>query len=999
MIHLYTQNAGKTTENQGVSASYLQNDKDIRIVKSSQMAAEVAAGNNFMSLYSNQENLGLGNADAMNLDVRNNVDYLTVMSNTMSHEDFNKMMEDGCMPSDMDEAESVNTLDKIKAKMAESGVVIEGFNDDLDIEVLEEATGSKVAAEALKKEFSQRDLSLNDENLNEISEVYKKASEITEITDGMCDYILRNAIEPTIDNLYRVRFSAAEVPFSEGGYFSDEYGHIVKDGEGDIASSDYFEGKIKEIAKEIGIEDENEEAELLKEGQWLVKSKILCNEGNLRVLHDLRKVEFPISEEKMAAIVANAAERGEGVDKARFNESDNLLQRAKDAKEVIDKATDSDLQVLINEGKTLNIENLASVSGSNVHTLNEGVEDPALITNRRILEETRLRMSVEANYTLIKRGISIETTALEETVNVLKALEDKVNREFFGNDAVEANAKAALWKESNGVIAEMSSLPAKAVGDLIKTSNIFTLRLTYEIGVGIKEQFEKGGENYETIGSKGIFDKALNTYEAVGTEVRSDLGDSIKKAFSNIENILEDMGMEVNENNKKAVRILGYSEMEITEENIINVSEKETMLNRIINKMNPSNTLNLIREGVNPLEIGLEELEERLDQMGREAENVSSNYASFICKLDRANDVTEEEKTSFIGIYRLLDKIEKSDGKALGDLIKAEAGINFKNLLCAIRTGKSNGINVKMDSSVGEIIEAAGFKYDIGEQIEAAFTKVVESEEGKAEYFQREFEEYKENLKKDEKNVEAELMFLGEKVTPNNLKAMSQILANDKDYNPWKKMEDFADKLEDSKFAEMADKLSEAFESEESARGAYEDVYKEAKEAIGRISESDIDSYVDIKSLKQTFRQIGLITKMTGEENYEVPVKIEEDTVNIRLKVLRKAEKEGKVFSSFETEEFGKVLSQFTVNDGVLSALIASDSEVGLEKLKEKSNFEENFKNAGFEEVTFNYIHTDIINVDYFRQHYDRASSDEITTKQLYSIAKTFIETVKKAGK
>ena len=61
-------------------------------------------------------------------------------------------------------------------------------------------------------------------------------------------------------------------------------------------------------------------------------------------------------------------------------------------------------------------------------------------------------------------------------------------------------------------------------------------------------------------------------------------------------------------------------------------------------------------------------------------------------------------------------------------------------------------------------------------------------------------------------------------------------------------------------------------------------------------------------------------------------------------------------------------------------------------------DFEESFKNAGFEEVTFNYIQTDIINVDYFRQHFDKAESDQMTTKQLYNIAKTFIQTVKKAG-
>ncbi len=979
MIHLYT---GKTAENQNVSPAFQKNDDEVRIIKSSEMAVQVTSGNNLMSLYSNQgKDAGDFSKEAVNFDLRNNLDYMTVMSNTMSREDFNKMMDEGCSIGDMESAESITTLDRIKAKMAENGVIVEGFNDDLSVDEIEEATGSRGAAEALRKEFRERDLTLNKEDLEKIGDIFKKAAEITQITDGMCDYVLRNALEPTIDNLYRVRYSAAEVPFSEGGYFTDEYGHIVKDSGEDLSDSAYFSGKIKEMSKEIGA-DESEEEELLNEGSWLVKSRILCNPRNLSLLHELRDVKLPLSDEDIARSVANAAERGVGVDKAELTETDNLLMRAKDAKEVVDNATDSDIQAVINEGKILNIENLKAVSGSNVRTLNEGMEDPRLITGKRILEETRLHMTVEANYMMIKRGFSIETTALEETVNVLKALEDKVNREFFGNDAVKASADAALWKESRQVIAEMPYIPAKAVGDMVKSSNIFTLRLSYEVGIGIKEQFEKAGR----------------AYEALGTEVRADLGDDIKKAFSNIDDILKEQGMEISENNRKAVRILGYSEIEITRENIIDISEKETMLNRIINKMNPSNTLEMIREGINPLEISLEELEDKLDSFAGTPEALSENYASFICRLDRAKEISKEERDSFIGIYRLLDKVEKSDGKALGDLVKAESQINFKNLLTAIRTGKSRGINVKLDESVGEVVRAAGYEFDISSQIAEAFTNVVTSEEGREEYVSREFEAYRDTLSQDDKNVESELKALGEKVTPENIRAMSEILVNDKDYNPWKKTRELADELEDNSFREALEEMSDSFENEETAKEAYSKVLDEAKDAIGRIAESGVSDYFDIKAIRQTFRQIGLISKMTNEENYEVPLDLGDETVNLRIKITRKAEREGKVFASFETKEFGNVLGQFNINDGVLSALIAGDNPVGIERLKMGGNLEEDFKNAGFEEVMFNYIQTDIINVDYFRQHFDRGNSDEVTVRQLYNIAQTFIKTVKKAG-
>ena len=984
MIHLYT---NKASENQNISTNFTKNDNDNRIIKSSEMAVCVTSGNNFMSLYSNPSGMSgddvLNNPDAINFDLKNNLDYMTVMSNTMSSEDFNKMMDEGFRPGDMDEAESVNTLDRIKAKMAESGMVIEGFNDDLSEEVLEEALGSSQAARAIKDEFSKRDLAVNSDNIEKIAEEFNKAKEIEEITDGMCDYILRNALEPTVDNLYRVRFCAAEVPFSEGGYFSDEYGHIVKDGDSDMTESEYFNGKIKEIASELDIEDPDEINELVEEGRWLVKSRILCNKSNLSVLHDLRALKLPMSDEDIAKVLANATERGEGVSKAELTKRDNLLERAVNAKEVVDKATDSDIQELINQGRVFNIDNLASVAGSSTRTLNEGMEDPKLIANRRILEETRLRMSVEANYMMLKRGMSLETTALEETVNVLKALEEKVSLEYFGSDEVNASEKASLWKESRQVIAELPYIPAKAIGDITKSSGMFTLRLTYEVGVSLKETFER----------------AQQTYESVGTEVRGDLGDSIKKAFANVDDIIKDNGLEVDENTRKAVRILGYSEMEINAESIMDISAKESMLNRIINKMTPSTTLELIREGVNPLETDMEELERKIDEMDLKSERASENYASFLCRLDKAGNISEDERQSYIGIYRLLDKIEKSDGKALGDVVKTGVDINFKNILTALRTGKSKGLDFKVDSAFGEALNSAGYEFDISDQIGTAFEQILKDESGNEEYFRREFEEYKASLANDEKDVASELEYFGEKVTSENLRAMEQLLTEDRDYNPWKKMEEFSEKIEDNSFKENMAKLAESFEDPETVRKAYDSVLDEARSAIERISESGLDTYSDVKAIKTAFKQIGFISRMTREENYEVPVVTEDDAFNIRIKITHKSEREGKVFTSFETEKTGKILGQFLVRDGALSALVAGDNAVGLEKLKSEIPLEEAFANTGFEEVTFNYIQTDIINVDYFRQHFDGEKSDEVTTKQLYNIAKTFIETIRKAGK
>ena len=75
------------------------------------------------------------------------------------------------------------------------------------------------------------------------------------------------------------------------------------------------------------------------------------------------------------------------------------------------------------------------------------------------------------------------------------------------------------------------------------------------------------------------------------TAPRADLGDSIKTAFRNIDELLRENSMEVTPDNRRAVRILGYNSMEITEENINAVKEADAMLNRVLSRMTPEKTL------------------------------------------------------------------------------------------------------------------------------------------------------------------------------------------------------------------------------------------------------------------------------------------------------------------------------------------------------------------------------------------------------------------------
>ena len=68
------------------------------------------------------------------------------------------------------------------------------------------------------------------------------------------------------------------------------------------------------------------------------------------------------------------------------------------------------------------------------------------------------------------------------------------------------------------------------------------------------------------------------------TAPRSDLGDSIRKAFSNVDDILTDMSLEKTSENQRTVRILAYNNMEITPENIEKVKEADRQVSAVVNR-------------------------------------------------------------------------------------------------------------------------------------------------------------------------------------------------------------------------------------------------------------------------------------------------------------------------------------------------------------------------------------------------------------------------------
>lgn len=661
---------------------------------------------------------------AANTDVHAQKDFMIVMSSCVSGEDLQKMQEEGFQPGSTDVETYVNIVDKIKVTLAQAGVEVAGYNDDLDVETIEQITGSRVDANELVDKLSEalqkNDIPVTNENITELVKAVMEASGIGELSEDAIKYLVVNQKAPTIENIYKAQYSSADSIRQSQGYYSEgagSYGkYYVK--KADSINWDNLKNQLEAVVEQAGLDtDKDTKAQALENAKWLVESGIELNADNLTMVTALKNLPLPMNQSDIADLCVTAMENGKTPTKADMTGEQSVAQQAQEIKEQVEQISDEAVHMVADSGKDMNIKNLSQaqkqieeqaagatdqdVSTDNVSMNGASIDDVSLkeIQARRQLEEIRLMMSEEANRHLLKAGISIDTTELSTLVEALKTAENRIKAALFqGEDAAENTQRALIYEETLTKTKELADMPAAVLGKLLSSVRSSTLLRIHEAGRELQDQLQQNDSQNPNQNQQG---KAQEAYETLMTEPRKDLGDKITKAFRNIDDILSDMGLETNEANRRAVRILGYNSMDITEDNINAVKAADSQVTSVISRMTPATTLQMIREQKNPLEMTMEELDEYLSSKALEPTADAEKYSKFLQRLDRSNGISEEEREAYIGIYRMFRQIEKSDGAVIGSLVATGAQMNFKNMLSAVRTAAGKDMDVRVDDGFG----------------------------------------------------------------------------------------------------------------------------------------------------------------------------------------------------------------------------------------------------------------------------------------------------------
>lgn len=860
-------------------------------------------------------------------DVTTMQNYMTVMSNTLSGEAYEELMEDGCKVNEMPVGETVTVVDEIKATMAEAGIIIEGYNDDLDSAKLKEITGSAVYAQAILNSFEKYGVEDTRQNVSDVTKELEKVSEITQLSDQTKKYMLVNELSITSDHLFKAVYSSGTAEIKNGqGYFLEQSGGYFGK-KADTLNGEQLEGQISKIAQAAGL---SYSEEIKEEAAWIVEQGILLTPESLSSLHKMNQMTFPMEMTALSDVFARAISDGIRPREADLTEKESLLEKAvRVKKDVFEELT------------------VESEKGS--------------ITAKRQLEEVRLHMTVNANLQLLKRGIQIDTMPIEKTIEALKAQEEAFGKMLFGETEKPAES-FQMWQESDLKIAQLRMMPASLVG-VISQESSFTIKLAYETGTVLQNQYKAAGE----------------TYEALMTAPRGDLGDSITKAFRNVDSILQDLDLDLTEENQRAVRILGYNQMEISEKAVLEVKAADQSLKEMIEKLTPEKTLQLIRDGMNPLETSMEDLRKYFDAQETGFVEQAEKYSKFLYHLEKNNEITQEEREAYIGIYRMLRQIEKSDGAAVGAIVHNGQEMSFSNLLSAVRTKKKGYVDQSVTSETGALKDSVSYKNSISDQINEYFDAFSIKEEEK-EYQRELIDQMREALSVSEETV-VSLLEKGMEITPDYLMAAKELTKNRGKL--YKDLESFD---RDETFSKLSADLIEGFEDEESTKQAFEEVIVNSREILENTMDQEGIGRIDLKSMVICHKQLSLAARLAKDEHYEVPVKINGELTSVSVEIVHNKDSKGEVSISFETETYGKISGKFVMQKSDrVSGFVMTNKKESVSVLQQKNEelceniLKESGKNA---DVTYAWQQKEI-SVNRI-QNKDK----DVSTKDLYQIAK-----------
>lgn len=864
-------------------------------------------------------------------------------------------------------------------------------------EDLKHVCGDNPRAYQIAEKMKENNLPVTEETISEADNACQMASSLKTVDKGTEAYLLKNGMEPSIQNVYKAQHSGSNQKI-EGIALSDEEWNGLRP-------------QVEKMLTQSGLEENSTN---LDNAKWIIEQKIPLNVDKLQDLSEIQKIPVELDESQLIDSVVSTMSLGLDAKDALLTGNRVSVERAEEAVMVLNQGTEGQIETLLNQKKDINIQNLKTLQSSGQYTEEPEQVSIQTIEAKRKLEEIRLSMTVEAGMKMMKKGFHIETASLEALVNELKESEKSYYQALQpGYNLSEEETSTA--KNAVNILQELKTVPNYVIGMVAKEEIPFNVESIHEEGTKLQAQLREAG----------------TAYESLMTVPRSDLGDSYQKAFQSVDSLVQELGLPDTEASRRAIRILGYNQMELSEQNINQVKNIDYQLSSLMTNMTPKVVMHMITNGINPLQENIEDLNSQIESIRSEngLQDDIDKYSEFLWKMDKTNSVSDEEREAYIGIYRLLYQVEKTDGSVIGSLVNQGADITLKNLQTAVRNRKSAGIDVQVTEQFGtldgqedksdyynsllketrnsispEKLDRIGntdnvYTMDLEQFAEQMSLESEESKKRQKEYIENEIK----NLGAQKQVQEGAVRFLedgNQPVTFQNLMAAG-LLINKKTgiFQELRETnESSQNNSENTKDSIMG--LIDSLTDEESMNEAYDTMSKELEQTLTEKLSNEDTSILDLNKMKQLSTGIRLLSNMSRQQTYQIPLELNGEMTAVNLRIVQGSGDSGKVTAEFDSDQLGKVSSVFRTDGTTLNGLILCDSTDTLGLLSSRlPKFTEQLEQLGLQVKNMDVgihksIRTGMWN-DSQKKETDGngTASRKTSTGYLYKIAKIFLET------
>ena len=829
-------------------------------------------------------------------------------------------------------------------------------------------------------------------------------------TDDDFVYLIRNNLDFNKDNLYRAHFSGNQLQSAD-----------------DPAAFDEMREQIEKLVAQAGLPKEQGVgyAKLLYDNELPVTAE------NLRTLHIYKKFEQTPAEQ----IDAQTAEsvRAELVsatpDKAEtlYNNVENIAPEM-----VFDMAREGRPTTIaaalayMDEKGYRNIGDYYKANTEHVAEIREMTatepQDRESVTALRQMEEIRFSMTVQVSYRMLKADINIDTRELSKVILDLRRVEAQLTKEAFARAGVEdTEANRGLIRDITQAVTGIAEAPAQILASPLESGS-FTVRSLYAEATSYVQRTNITAEGESADGVQSISRMVGNetvrrSYEAVGTAPRADMGDSIKKAFANVEDMLKEMNLPTDYEHQRAVRILGYNSMEITEESITSVMHYDRQVNDLISGFYPEAVLGMIKDGINPMDVPVDELNATLKAKNYNAGvTEADNFASYLIDMEKQGNITQEERESYIGIYRVMNRLAKSGDREAGWLFANGSRLTVRNLITAMRSREARGLNAGVDDEFGMLTQSvvSGKRMDL--QIETAFANSqgnapqqdseasVRAEEEQAELaraMEQMTEETREILSMAELPTSAVNIFAANAAAGGELydlvRQLAGKLAIGREMRESSIIDEEADQIERSLGGEdidieipdvSAQNLLRHLNSSGEMVTTFDRMREQMELLMYRGGETGTFTARDLASMKTVQAGFNLMSSMAGRGHYRIPVDTAEGTKIMNLTVEEGGENRGGISVGITGETMGYVKAELFVSaSGVMTGSVTAETAEGNETLMaQAAQFTAAFASIEIDAQAVSFGQAALAGA--------RQNADGADISKSYAAAKTFVETI-----